>query len=114
MVLLYSALFVPRYRFHPPLIQDICPDYCHLQPGQCGSSPNSTVDPGHHAWYVKTYCTHNALGRFTLYFPYILLLSALVLAAIERIFKKLFKSNVQVEGFHSLLVTAKKIEVLFI
>ena len=81
------------------------------QPGQCGLSPNSSTDPGHHAWYVKTYCTHNALGRFTLYFPYILLLSALVLAGVERLFKKIFKTNVQVEGFYSLLLTAKKIEV---
>ena len=50
-------------------------------------------------------------GKFTLYFPYILLLSALVLAGIERLFKKVFKTNVQVEGFYSLLLTAKKIEV---
>ena len=80
----------------------------YFQPGQCGSYPNTTTDPGHHAWYVKTYCTHNALGKFTLYFPYILLISALVLVGIERLFTKVFKSNVQVEGFYSLLLTSKK------
>ena len=31
-----------------------------------------------------------------MYFPYILLLAALVLAGIERFFNKIFKSNIQV------------------
>ena len=49
-------------------------------------------------------------GKFTLYFPYILLISALVLAGIERLFKKIFKTNIQIDGFHSLLLNAKKLE----
>ena len=35
-------------------------------------------------------------GKFTLYFPYILLIAALVLTGIERFFNKIFKSNIQV------------------
>ena len=88
-----------------------------MQPGQCGDKPSSVEPPSHHMWWVKTYCTHSSLGRchyttiplhhcdllqllppgkFTMYFPYILLLAALVLAGIERFFNKIFKSNIQV------------------
>ena len=54
-------------------------------------------------WYVKTFCTHKDLGKFTVYFPYILLISALLLMSIERLINKIFKSKEQIEGFHSLL-----------
>ena len=49
------------------------------------------------------------MARFTQYFPYILLIAALLLAGIEKFFKKIFKSSLQIEGFHSLLLTARKI-----
>ena len=97
----------------PTTIFNGTPLYCTLctRPGQCGSAPNSTTDPGYHIYFVKSYCTHKALGKFTLYFPYILLISALILVGIERLFKKIFKTNIQVEGFYSLLLTSKKIDV---
>ena len=41
-------------------------------------------------------------GKFTLYFPYILLIAALVLTGIERFFNKIFKSNIQVSIPHIL------------
>ena len=41
---------------------------------------------GYHIYWVKTYCTQAAVKPFTLYFPYILLLSALVLLAFEKFF----------------------------
>ena len=86
------------------------------------------------------------VGKFTLYFPYILLIAALVLTGIERFFNKIFKSNIQVpvpcilimqllscqlsvlsrslflfdcltkgcitqvDGFYSLLLTAKRLD----
>ena len=40
------------------------------------------------------------VGKFTLYFPYILLIAALVLTGIERFFNKIFKSNIQVSFPH--------------
>ena len=43
---------------------------------------------------IITLCTP---GKFTLYFPYILLIAALVLTGIERFFNKIFKSNIQVK-----------------
>ena len=42
------------------------------------------------------------VGKFTLYFPYILLIAALVLTGIERFFNKIFKSNIQVSFPHFL------------
>ena len=42
------------------------------------------------------------VGKFTLYFPYILLIAALVLTGIERFFNKIFKSNIQVTFPHFL------------
>ena len=58
-------------------------------------------------WYVKTFCTHKAVGKFTVYFPYILLVSALCLLSIEKIINKVFKYKQQLEGFYSLLATSK-------
>ena len=58
--------------------------------------------------YVKTFCTHKAVGKFTVYFPYILLVSALVLLSIEKIINKVFKYKSQLEGFYSLLATKKE------
>ena len=55
---------------------------------------------------------YNKLGwtcsQFTQYFPYILLLLALVLAGIERFFDRLFSANQQIEGLSSLIAAAKK------
>ena len=81
------------------------PLFCNLcsKPNQCANLPATTEDPGHHMWYVKTFCTHKDLGKFTVYFPYILLISALLLMSIERLINKIFKSKEQIEGFHSLL-----------
>ena len=42
-------------------------------------------------------------GKFTLYFPYILLIAALVLTGIERFFNKIFKSNIQVNPQYVLI-----------
>ena len=43
-------------------------------------------DPGFNAWWVKKYCTMTAVDQFILYFPYILLIIALVIVLIERVF----------------------------
>jgi len=94
----------------PTAIFNSTPLFCNLctKDGQCGSHPPSLEDPGHHMWYVKTFCTHKAVGKFTVYFPYILLVSALVLLSIEKIINKVFKYKSQLEGFYSLLATKKE------
>ena len=33
------------------------------QAGQCGDKPSIGDPPDHHAWWVKTFCTHSALGE---------------------------------------------------
>ena len=66
------------------------------------------MDPGYHIYYIKNYCTQDAVSHFTQYFPYILLLLALVLAGIERFFDRLFSANQQIEGLSSLIAAAKK------
>ena len=93
----------------PTAILHSTPLYCNLctKPGQCGDNPPTTDDPGHHFWYVRAFCTHKAVGKFTVYFPYILLVSALCLLSIEKIINKVFKYKQQLEGFYSLLATSK-------
>ena len=44
------------------------------------------IDPKFNAWWVKKYCTMTAVDSFILYFPYILLIMALVIVLIERVF----------------------------
>ncbi|XP_023323105.1 uncharacterized protein LOC111697352 [Eurytemora carolleeae] len=89
----------------PTTIFNGTPLFCTqcTKPGQCGDNPSSVDDPGYYPYWVKSYCTMTSLTIFTLYFPYILLLSALALAAIERLFSRMFKTNIQIEGFYSLL-----------
>ena len=43
-------------------------------------------NPGYDRWWVKKYCTMTAVDSFILYFPYILLIMALVIVLIERVF----------------------------
>ena len=44
------------------------------------------MNPDFNAWWVKKYCTMTAVDQFILYFPYILLIIALVIVLIERVF----------------------------
>ena len=90
----------------PTAIFNSTPLFCTLctQPGQCGDHPPALPPlPDYHIYYVRTYCTHKAIGKFTVYFPYVILVSALVLLSIEKLMHKIFKYKEQVEGFHSLL-----------
>ena len=50
------------------------------------------------------------MGKFTVYFPYILLVSALILLSIGKLTDKLFKYKQQFEGFYSLLAKKKEKE----
>lgn len=64
---------------------------------------NDTV-PGFNLWWVKKFCTMNgSVDPFMLYFPYFLLLIALSLVFIERVFSKAFHAGTKLEKFYSLL-----------
>jgi hypothetical protein len=85
------------------------------QPNQC-PDPNGTIaanankDPGFNAWWVKKYCTYTAVDEFILYFPYFLLIVALVLVLIERVFISMFKAGLKIATFYNLLVSESLLE----
>jgi len=63
------------------------------------------TDPGFNAWWVKKFCTMNgSVEPFMLYFPYFLLLIALLLFAVERMFLKIFQAGLKLETFYKFLV----------
>merc|ERR1711971_231953 len=75
--------------------------------------PNGTLIKGpHDKWWLKQYCTLDpeTVNQFLLYFPYVLLLVAVTLFAIERAFTRFFKATKQLEAFYDLIVKRKIIE----
>jgi len=65
-------------------------------------------DPKFNAWWIKKFCTLNgAVPAFMLYFPYFLLMVALVLVFIERVFQKAFNAGSKLDKFYSVLVREK-------
>ena len=53
----------------------------------------------HDKWWLKQYCTLDpeTVDQFLLYFPYVLLIVAVTLFAIERVFTRFFKANLDNE-----------------
>merc|ERR1719400_219825 len=75
--------------------------------------PNGTLIKGpHDKWWLKQYCTLDpkTVDQFLLYFPYVLLIVALTLFGIERVFNTFFKATKELEAFHSLLVKTSILE----
>jgi len=66
---------------------------------------NIKEDPKFNTKWVKKFCTMNgSVETFMLYFPYFLLLIAMALVMIERIFLKAFNAGPKLEKFYNLLV----------
>eukprot|EP00092_Neocalanus_flemingeri_P026006 GFUD01028186.1.p1 GENE.GFUD01028186.1~~GFUD01028186.1.p1 ORF type:complete len:488 (+),score=99.87 GFUD01028186.1:471-1934(+) len=66
---------------------------------------NNLTDPGFNAWWVKKFCTMSgAVDPFMLYFPYFLLIIAMSLFFIERVFSKIFEAGDKLEKFYNLLL----------
>ena len=64
-----------------------------------------TQDPRFHLWWVRKACLFNgSVSPFLLYLPYIVLIMALVLYAIERVFSKAFKAGLKLEKLYKLLL----------
>ena len=79
----------------------------------CGTNHTNTgkENPGFNAWWVKKYCTYNgSVDGFLLYYPYFVLMIALILFATERIFLKAFQAGNKLEKFYSLLVKEKVLD----
>ena len=66
---------------------------------------NDTSDPGYNTWWVKKFCTFDAVDPFILYFPYFLLSMAILLVLVERGFITVFKAGLKLDGFYNLLVS---------
>ena len=80
----------------------------------CGANATDTFTnvgkepPGFNNWWVKKFCTFNgAVDNFLLYYPYFLLMIALILFALEKFFHKVFQAGNKLEKFYSLLVKDK-------
>ena len=87
-------------------------NYC--QKDFCGENMTNVgkEDPQFNAWWVKKYCTYNgSVDAFLLYFPYFLLLVALILFAMEKLFQKVFNAGDKLEKFYSLLVKEQVFKV---
>jgi len=75
---------------------DLCKSFGHT---------GTASDPKFYMVWVKKLCTFNgSVDYFMLYFPYILLLIALTVVLIEKIFIALFKANKKLEKFYQLLL----------
>merc|ERR1719464_2615204 len=75
--------------------------------------PNGTlIKSPHNIWWLKQYCTLDpkTVNQFLLYFPYVLLIVALTLFGIERVFNTFFKATKELEAFYSLLVKTDILE----
>ena len=61
-------------------------------------------DPKFNAWWVKKFCTLNGtVDSFILYFPFVLLIIALLLILIERGFITIFRAGLELNNFYKLL-----------
>eukprot|EP00092_Neocalanus_flemingeri_P013668 GFUD01014741.1.p1 GENE.GFUD01014741.1~~GFUD01014741.1.p1 ORF type:complete len:448 (-),score=101.18 GFUD01014741.1:39-1232(-) len=70
-----------------------------------------TKDPKFNLWWVRKACLFNgSVSPFMLYLPYILLIMALILFAIERIFSKAFKAGLKLEKLYKLLIHRNVLE----
>ena len=97
-----NLIFKPGLIVFPTAMISSTPLYCTIcTKGLCEdeSKTSQEKDPGHHAWWLKQYCTLDpkTVDQFLLYFPYVLLIVAVVLFAIERAFTRFFKANLDNE-----------------
>ena len=85
------------------------PLFCSLcTEGLCDENkiPQNKSDPKYLWRWTSKYCTYDpkTVDQFLLYFPYVLLIIAIILCLIERVFNSYFKSSKQLKLFHELLV----------
>ena len=107
--MLSSNLITPGLIVFPTAMISSTPLWCtDCTKGLCedeskiSQHPNGTLIKGpHNAWWLKQYCTLDpkTVDQFLLYFPYVLLIVALTLFVIERVFNSFFKANLDNELF---------------
>ena len=86
-------------------------DHCLDVQAPFNQTNQDKTDPAFNAWFVKKFCTMNgSVNNIMLYFPYILLIMAMLLVFIERLFLKVFKAGSKLDKFYSLLVREHLLE----
>ena len=66
---------------------------------------NTKEDPKFNAWWTKKYCTFDGttVHDFLLYFPYFILVIALILFTLEKLFQRGFKSSEKINKLYQLV-----------
>ncbi len=112
--LVYSLVMLGIIVLPTAIINNTPLDCTWCQVGLPGCPVNytsiNTKDPEYNAWWVKKYCTFEFVDGFILYFPYTLLIMALVLLLIERGFVTIFKAGLKLDAFYNLLVSESLLE----
>ena len=95
--MLSSNLITPGLIVFPTAMISSTPLWCtDCTKGLCEDESKISQEKGpHNAWWLKQYCTLDpqTVDQFLLYFPYVLLIVALTLFGIERVFNTFFKAN---------------------
>ena len=98
---LYFNLITPGLIVFPTAMISSTPLWCtDCTKGLCEDESKIAQEKGpHNAWWLKQYCTLDpkTVDQFLLYFPYVLLIVALTLFVIERVFNSFFKANLDNE-----------------
>ena len=102
-LVMLGLLVVPTAMvMHTPLECTFCKDDLCTD---LNISNNGVEDPEYFEDWIKEFCTFNgSVDPFILYFPYILLLVALVMVLMEKIFIALFRSHNKLDRFYKLLL----------
>ena len=107
--LIYSLVMLGVILVPSAIIMGTPLDCNYCQKEHCSSHGkqfvNNDTNPGFNAWWVKKFCTMNgSVNPFLLYFPYFLLLIAMTLFMVEKVFQKAFKAGVHLEKLYSLMI----------
>uniref|UniRef100_A0A0K2TQZ0 Uncharacterized protein n=1 Tax=Lepeophtheirus salmonis TaxID=72036 RepID=A0A0K2TQZ0_LEPSM len=87
-----------------PLDCNFCAEEdCRIYFNRTNTSHRDPENPGYNSLWVKKYCTMTAVDGFILYFPYLLLIMALVIVLIERVFLRIFRAGLKLDAFYSLV-----------
>ena len=79
-------------------------DYCSNDTATFSNTEKDPLDPGFNNWWVKKYCSFNgSVDGFIMYYPYFLLLIALLLYATEQIFVKSINAGDKIDKLYKLL-----------
>ena len=87
-----------------PLDCNFCPHRNFTSDPEGCVNDDDVKNPGFNGWWAKKYCTYNgSVHDFLLYFPYFILLIALTLFTLEKVFQRGFKSSEKSNKLYNLV-----------